>query len=155
MTKTAASIGSHVAGVVFGASWWILADAGAYTKAMGQKPSMEFLYLIPALVGVVGNILVNIIPWNLIQNDGLDDGNKRGCACFLLANVMLWGSVGGAIGVYIVNFTTDELAAEDHELNGYNRVSRRVGIAVIIQACFNLLSALILRLTRRDSMASI
>jgi len=146
-TKTLSVAGSYLAGVLFAIGWWVLADAASYTYTQKDNPLMEFVFLIPAFVGVIGHILINIIPWSMIGSNDMDldgRGNGRACGCFLFGQILLWASVGGSIAVFFIHYAKDDA---DPPVT-----SQRGGIALIVQAVFNILSAIVLRLSRRDDM---
>jgi len=67
MTKAAESCGSYVSGALFAIGWFVFFDALGWANLHGGDPAFKFEFILPSFCGFAGLILMNIIPWGLVN----------------------------------------------------------------------------------------
>lgn len=130
------------AGALFGAGWWCFVDAIVLSKAiLGEK--VPFVYWVPGFVATIALVLMNLVPRESLNSDGLSDDedyNTKSRCWLFLSYLVAFGSVGGAGAVFVKAVTK-----QDHV---------GLGVGVLLQAGFVLLSALLLWAFRTPSDSS-
>ena len=110
-----ATVGSVVAGLLFGIGWFVWFDAIAQASVLfghGVRGS----YWIPGLMQTFSLIMVNIINWALVTEDSFgDEGVSSRIKCWLFFSFML--AFGGLIGGVWVTVQETNMPSWD-ELGG-------------------------------------
>ena len=101
-------------------------------------------YWAPGILATFGLIMLNIISWEGLTEDGLTGDEGRACKLKVwvtVSFVILFCSIGGALWILIA----DGIARQDNP-----RIWMGISIAVLVQNACIFLSALIFRVTRRS-----
>lgn len=127
-------------GALFGGGWWCFIDAVVYSKAiLGEK--VPIVYWVPGVVATISLVLMNLVSRDRLNHaqemsDHDDYDTKARCWLFM-SYLVAFGSVGGAGAVFVKAVTN------------HNHVG--LGVGVLLQAGFVLLSALVLWAFRTPS----
>ncbi len=160
-TGKIATAGSIISGAVLAVGWYIFmgfyllpsSDPTQYswdcnsvnaTVAVAPCGMTNGAYWAPGILATFGLIMLNIISWEGLTEDGLT--GDEGMACKLkvwvtVSFVVLFCSLGGALWILIA----DGIARQDNP-----RIWMGISIAVLVQNACIFLSALIFRVTRRS-----
>ena len=160
-TGKIATAGSVISGAVLAVGWYVFmgfyllpsSDPTQYswdcnsmnaTVAVAPCGMTNGAYWAPGILATFGLIMLNIISWEGLTEDGLT--GDEGTACKLkvwvtVSFVVLFCSLGGALWILIA----DGIARQDNP-----RIWMGISIAVLVQNACIFLSALIFRVTRRS-----
>jgi len=132
-----------LAGGMFIAGWWILGDAAGYARYTNDAQEMKGEFFVPAIVGILGLVMLNSFPWDNISN--AMDENQGKCAKLLLFSslVVIVGCFFGAVVILARVYT----GPNSHADSSYG------GVAILLQQILNVLSALTLRFGRAHGNA--
>ena len=74
LAEAVPSIGSCVAGLLFGAAWLLWIDGVAFAAAEYGE-AVNGAYWVPGILQTIGLLMVNLINWSLLTDDSMmDDG---------------------------------------------------------------------------------
>ena len=96
------SIGSTVAGILFGVSWLLWIDGCAFAgKEYGK--GVNGAYWIPGILQTIALFMLNLINWELLAGDGLfeEGGNMRARLWVFVTFCFAFGGLIGAIWILV------------------------------------------------------
>ena len=136
------SIGSTVAGILFGVSWLLWIDAISFS-AKEYNQAVDGAYWIPGILQTISLFMINFINWELIAGDGLFDegGNMRARLWVFVSFVFAFGGLIGAIWILV------------QEINepSWEQGSVQPAVMGLLQNIFIFAASLIFRLCRLKS----
>ena len=97
------SIGSCVAGLLFGTAWLLWIDGVAFA-ATEYGEAVNGAYWVPGTLQTIGLIMVNVINWGLLTDDSMmDDGAVAGKAkaWVVVAFVLCFSGVIGSVWILV------------------------------------------------------
>ena len=97
------SIGSCVAGLLFGTAWLLWIDGVAFA-AIEYGEAVNGAYWVPGTLQTIGLIMVNVINWGLLTDDSMmDDGAVAGKAkaWVVVAFVLCFSGVIGSVWILV------------------------------------------------------
>lgn len=97
------SIGSCVAGLLFGTAWLLWIDGVAFA-ATEYGEAVNGAYWVPGTLQTIGLIMVNVINWSLLTDDSMmDDGGVAGKAkaWVVLAFVLCFSGLIGSVWILV------------------------------------------------------
>ena len=78
LAEAVPSIGSCVAGLLFGTAWLLWIDGVAFAAAEYGE-AVNGAYWVPGILQTIGLLMVNLINWSLLTDDSMmDDGGVAG-----------------------------------------------------------------------------
>ncbi|KAL1495873.1 hypothetical protein AB1Y20_014517 [Prymnesium parvum] len=136
------SIGSTVAGVLFGVSWLLWIDGVVFANSEFHR-GVDGTYWIPGILQTISLAMINVIPWEAVAGDSaFDDGEGIGPRIWVFASfVFAFGGLIGAVWILVqeINAPSWEQGSVDPALKG------------LLQNIFIFAASLIFRLCRLKS----
>mmetsp|Transcript_33379 Transcript_33379/g.85312 ORF Transcript_33379/g.85312 Transcript_33379/m.85312 type:complete len:162 (-) Transcript_33379:417-902(-) len=124
------------AGALFGAAWWVEADAFIVQRVKGDGPAIPALYLLPGFLATIAILMINSVRrGDLEDTDSLEEGTECRIKFWLfLAYCFAFGSLFASVWFLVQsNSAGEDLWA---------------GIAGVVQCSLILASGLIMWLLR-------
>eukprot|EP00761_Pharyngomonas_kirbyi_P011467 gb/GECH01011492.1/.p1 GENE.gb/GECH01011492.1/~~gb/GECH01011492.1/.p1 ORF type:complete len:152 (+),score=24.96 gb/GECH01011492.1/:1-456(+) len=139
--KIPQSILAYPAGMLFSAGIWMWIDAHVYSKHVGDD-IVNGLGYIPVCVGILGLIVLQILPPDRIAAQDDLGGNERGRAVailwFTISFLILLASLAAALGIMITKLDNDK----------YENDTKWPPIAMLLCSICTIVSAMMLWLGR-------
>ena len=115
-TEALASVGSVVAGLLFGIGWFIWFDSVAQAHVLFGK-GVQGSYWVPGLMQTFSLFMVNVINWALVTEDSFgDEGVSSRIKCWLFFSFIL--AFGGLIGGVWVTVQESNMPSWDEHGGG-------------------------------------
>lgn len=136
------SIGSIVAGLLFGISWLLWIDSIAFSGVEYGK-AVSGAYWIPGILQTISLFMINLISWEIVGGEGLFDegGNIRARIWVFASFLFAFGGLIGAVWILV------------QEMNAPSWEHGSVSAAVngLLHNVFIFLASLLFRLCRLKS----
>ena len=103
LAEAVPSIGSCVAGLLFGTAWLLWVDGVAFAAAEYGE-AVNGAYWVPGILQTIGLFMVNLINWSLLTDDSMmDDGGVAGKvkAWVFVSFVFCFSGLIGSVWIFV------------------------------------------------------